>query len=202
MTVLLDLVVPGGFGGAWQARQGNYITLVDLDGQQAVDFVAFSAADSTEAVSTAHTREALLSIFVRIGDRLVTNRRRPALEIVEDTVGIHDGTIPACDPTRYSVDFGVPGHRNCVENMWAALRPHRIDILAIPEPLNVFQNSPIVAEGRIGLADPTTRPGDRITFKALIDLFGAVSACPQDIIPANGLRPSPVRVVVSDKLRF
>ena len=39
------------------------------------------------------------------------------LKVVVDTIGVHDSTVPACDPTRYAVDFGVLGHRNCLENL-------------------------------------------------------------------------------------
>jgi uncharacterized protein len=199
MMVFQDLVVPGGFGRAFQARAGQYISVVDLEGQQAGDFVAFNAADPGEALCPVHCREALLSLFVKVGDRLVTDRRRPILEIVGDTVGVHDGTIPACDPSRYAVEFGVPGHRNCLENMWEALQPWGIDVLAIPEPLNLFQNSPVVGDGRIGITDPVSTPGGRITLRALMDVFGALSPCPQDIIPGNGLRPTPMRILITDQ---
>lgn len=196
MTVRLDRVVPGGFGGPWDAVAGEYVTIVDLEGEQAGDFVAFIAADPTEAVSPPHCRTASRSLFVRAGAPLVTNRFRPALEIVRDDVGVHDATIPACDPTRYGVEFGVPGHRNCLDNLWEALRERGIARLDIPEPINLFQNSPVVGDGRIGLTDPMSRLGDRVVFHVLVDLFGALSPCPQDIIPGNGLRPTPMRIVV------
>ena len=146
-----------------------------------------------------HCREALRSIFVREGDRLVTNRRRPVLEILSDDVGVHDATIPACDPTRYAVEFGIPGHRNCLENLHGPVRDRGVSIDRMPEPLNLFQNTPVVGDGRIGLTDPVSRPGQRVVMRALVDLFGSVSSCPQDIIPGNGLRPSPMRVVVADR---
>jgi uncharacterized protein YcgI (DUF1989 family) len=84
--------------------------------------------------------------------------------------------------------------------MWEALQPHGIDILEVPEPLNLFQNSPIVADGRVGITDPVSPPGGRVTFRALMDVFGALSPCPQDIIPGNGLRPTPMRVLVTDEV--
>jgi uncharacterized protein YcgI (DUF1989 family) len=198
MTPRSDRVVPGGFGGAWKARAGEFITVVDLEGEQAGDFIAFVTGDPEEWASPVHCREALRSIFVRAGDELVTNRRRPILEIVQDDVGVHDGTIPACDPTRYAVEFGVPGHRNCLENMWGVVRDRGVSIDRMPEPLNLFQNTPVVGDGRIGLTDPLSRPGQRIVLRALLDVFGALSPCPQDIIPGNGLVPTPMRIVVGD----
>jgi uncharacterized protein YcgI (DUF1989 family) len=198
MSVRLDRTVAGGFGGAWDARAGELVTVVDLEGEQTGDFVAFVVEDPEEWLSPVHCREALRSLFVRDGDRLVTNRRRPVLEIVRDDVGVHDATIPACDPTRYAVEFGVPGHRNCLENLWGAVAERGVDIRRMPEPLNLFQNTPVVGDARIGLTDPVSLPGERIVLRALVDLFGALSPCPQDIIPGNGLRPTPMRVVVGD----
>jgi uncharacterized protein YcgI (DUF1989 family) len=194
----VDRIVAGGFGVAWEARTGELITVVDLEGEQTGDFVAFAADDPEEWLSPVHCREALRSLFVRQGDVLVSNRRRPIVEIVRDDVGVHDATIPACDPTRYAVEFGVPGHRNCLENLWTAVADRGVDIRRMPEPLNLFQNTPVVGDGRIGLTDPVSRRGQRIVLRALVDQFGSVSSCPQDIIPGNGLRPSPMRIVVGD----
>ena len=41
MTVRSDIVIAGGFGGGWDARAGELITVVDLEGEQTGDFVAF-----------------------------------------------------------------------------------------------------------------------------------------------------------------
>ena len=68
----------------------------------------------------------------------------------------------------------------------------------MPEPLNLFQNTPVVDDGRIGLTDPLSRPGQRIVLRPLVDVFGSLSPCPQDIIPGNGLVPTPMRIVVGD----
>lgn len=192
-----DRVVPGGFGAGFRAEAGAYVTLIDLHGEQAVDFVAVAAGDPGEVLSPVHTRRRNMSIFFRVGDRLWSNRSRPMFEVIADDVGIHDSNVPACDPTRYAVDFGVAGHRNCLDNLTEALAPLGLDPLDVPEPFNFFQNGPVTADGRMALADPTSRAGDRLVLRALVDVVCAVSPCPQDIIPGNGLVPTDVRVVVS-----
>lgn len=202
--VVEDLVVPGGFGRGFAVRAGQFVTFVDVEGQQAGDFVALNRADQGEFVSTVHTRRRLRSIYFRIGDVLVSNHDRPMLEVIADTVGIHDITLPACDPTRYSVDFGIEDHRNCLENMHEALHEcgAAIDVLDLPEPFNLFQNSPVGPLGRTGVTDPVSRPGDQVAFRALMDLTCALSPCPQDIIPGNGLNPTPLRVVIAERAPF
>ena len=197
-TTIIDLIVPGGFGRGFEVYSGHYLSVVDLEGQQAGDFVAFSRDNLEEHLSGVHTRAHLKSLYFRIGDTLIGNAWRPMLEVVDDSVGIHDYTVPACDPTRYAVDFGVDDHRNCLENLHEGLRPWNIDILRVPEPFNLFQNSPVVENGRTGVTDPRNRAGDRIVFRALTDLMCALSPCPQDIIPGNGLSITDMRVLVTD----
>jgi uncharacterized protein YcgI (DUF1989 family) len=191
------ITVAGGHGAAFIAKAGQLIRLIDVEGQQAVDFVALCPGDPGEYLSGVETRRSLRSLYIKTGDVLVTNRRRPMLRIVEDTIGVHDYTIPACDRSRYEIDFGVPGHRNCLDNMYEPLRAHGLtDPLQVPEPFNFFQNSPVVAGGGTAVVDPPSRPGDMMLFECLIDVVCAVSSCPQDIIPGNGLRPSAFAVKV------
>lgn len=193
------IVVPGGHGRAFRAAAGSLVTIIDLDGQQALDFVAFNANDLGETLSGVETRRSILSLYIKVGDVLVSSHGRPMLRLVEDTIGVHDYTIPACDPSRFAVDFGVPGHRNCLENMFEPLGAYGVGSpLQVPEPFNFFQNSPVVEDGRTAVVDPPSRPGDFIVLECLMDLVCAVSSCPQDIIPGNGLVPSRLEIRVRE----
>lgn len=48
-----------------------------------------------------HTRAATLHLRPQVNDTLVSNFREPILTLIEDTSGIHDTLIAACDPARY-----------------------------------------------------------------------------------------------------
>ena len=193
-----EVTVPGGHGRAFEARQGQYVTIEDVAGQQIGDLVAFNADDPTEWLSPSHTRVALMSMRLKPGDTLVTSRRRSILEVVADTAGVHDFSVPACDPTRYESFFGIAGHRNCQDNLTEALAGYGVDRVQIRDPFNIFQNSPTSASGTLALLAPVTKPGDRIVFRALMNLVGAVSACPQDFLPVNGFKITDLRIRVSD----
>lgn len=91
---------------------GRTLRVINVEGKQVADLVAFNAADLSETLSTLHTIVALGRLFPAAGDRLRTNRRRPLLEITRDDTGRHDMIIAACDPWRYEYDFGAKGHRN------------------------------------------------------------------------------------------
>jgi uncharacterized protein YcgI (DUF1989 family) len=193
------IVVPGGEGRAFTVRMGEQVTIVDVEGRQAADFVAMCLDDPREKLSPVHTRRALRSLFFQVGAELFSNFDRPLFRVLEDTVGIHDANVPACDNTRYTVDFGVERHRNCLQNLHEGLvqQGMRISAHDVPEPFNLFQNGPITPDGRMRVTDPTSRAGDHITLLALRDMTCAVSSCPQDIIPGNGLEVTPIEIVVS-----
>jgi uncharacterized protein len=193
---LREIHIPPASGRSFEAKAGEYIALVDVEGQQVGDFVAFNAGDRKERLSTCYTRSMLGRIYVRQGDRLYTNLRRPVFEIVEDTVGRHDILIAACDRARYELGFGIANHRNCLDNLSAALAPYGIEPTGVPEPFNVFQNTVVDAEGKFTFPAPLSKPGDRLVMRALIDVFGATSACAQDQLPVNGWKLTPLLLVI------
>ena len=190
------LRVPAGHGRTFRVLRGQTVTVIDAEGRQAADFVAVCADDPAEKLSPVHTRRALMSLFFRVGDELRSSRGAPLLRVLADTVGVHDANVPACDSTRYAVDFDAPGHRNCLANMHEGLAFYGVSPDNVPEPFNLFQNGPVTADGRMRVTDPLSRPGDHIRFLALRDLVCAVSSCPQDIIPGNGLTVTPIDVIV------
>ncbi len=192
----VSLRVPAGHGRTFAVNAGQTVTVIDTDGQQAADFVAVCAADTQERLSPVHTRRALGSLFFQVGDELLSNQSRPMLRVLADTIGVHDANVPACDATRFSVDFEVPGHRNCVANLHEGLALFGVSPQQVPDPFNLFQNGPVTPDGRMRVVDPPSRAGDHIVMLALCDLVCAVSSCPQDIIPGNGLQVTPIDIVV------
>jgi len=193
------LTVPAGHGKTFLVSKGQFITVIDSEGQQAADFVAVNADNLDEKLSPVHTRQHLRSIFFKPGDVLWSNENRPMLRVVADTNGVHDATVPACDRTRFSIDFGVEGHRNCVDNLLEGMKAHGVTYFSLPEPFNLFQNGPVTADGRMEVTDPSSKAGDYIVFEALCGLICAVSSCPQDIIPGNGLQVTPIEIQVGNR---
>jgi uncharacterized protein YcgI (DUF1989 family) len=177
-------------------KAGQRLTIIDVEGQQAADFVAVVASNHDEKLSPTHTRRHLRTLFFNVGDALYSSLGRPLLRVVEDTVGIHDANVPACDDTRFTVDFNVTGHRNCLDNMHAGLALYGLSPADVPEPFNLFQNGPVTRDLRMQVTDPTSKPGDHITFDVLDDLLCAVSSCPQDIIPGNGLKVTDIAISI------
>lgn len=180
-------------------EKGAILEVVDVDGKQVADLVAFVAAGFTEWLSVTHTRSALARTFLLVGDELHSNRRRPLFRIARDDVGVHDLLVAMCDTQRYSQDFGLPDHASCRANLAARFADRGIEAWQIADPLNVFQNSPVDATGHIGSEEPMSVPGSSFALEALEHMVVGVSACPQDQNPCNGWRPSPILLRVTEQ---
>src|SRR5436305_13755766 len=68
-----EILIPGGHGAAFAARAGQLVEIIDLEGQQVADLVAFAARNRTGWLSTPHTRSALLRLTAVVADRLDGN---------------------------------------------------------------------------------------------------------------------------------
>jgi len=192
-----EILIPGGYGRALRLKKGEYLKVTDVEGKQVADFIAIKLNKRDEYLSMAHTRTMNGRLTVTKGDKLFSNYRHALLEMVEDTVGVHDTLYPCCDPMRYKLDFNVENHRNCRDNFAEVLEENRIDYGFIPDPLNLFQNSPINPDGTFAESiEPKSKPGDYVVFKALTDLIIGISACPQDMTPLCGYNITDIRAEI------
>jgi uncharacterized protein YcgI (DUF1989 family) len=191
-AVIARELIPARKGQAAKLGLGQSVRVINTHGQQVIDTWAFSSADVGEFMSMEHTRAGIRRLRPRVGDDLLTNKRRPILSIVEDTAdGVHDMLIAACDVHRYH-GLGYPGHHdNCTENLFNALQRLGVTPPETPCPLNLFMNIPWGEHGALTFEPPTTKAGDYITLRARMDCIVAFSACPQDMVPVNGVDCKP-----------
>lgn len=189
--------VDAGDIGTFAVASGGTIEVRNILGGQVVDAWFFAADDQSTFACMSHSRAALRTIRPAVGDGFVTCRREPLVTLVADTShGVHDMTMPPCDRWRYA-QLGAPDHRNCADNLRSALRaaggtvPH-----PLPDPLNLFQNSPVDADGGITFRPSSAPPGSSVTLRAERDLIAFLSVCPMDIMPINGGAPRKITVAV------
>ena len=200
---VLDLRVAAGTAHAYRVKAGDYIQVIDVDGRQCSDFLAFDAAalargqeydlDPTTTrtlTGTANPGPGLLSKYY-------DERQVALVEVVRDTVGRHDTFMLACS-AKYYDDMGYPGHANCSDNFNNALEPLGIARRAGWPAINFFYNTLVNHDDSIGLDEPWSRAGDYVLMRALTDLVCASSSCPDDIDPANGWHPTDIHVRVYD----
>ena len=117
MSIVSEIVVPAREGRGVLVRAGQFLDIIDLEGQQVGDLVAWRRPDPREYMSPTHTVSCNASIRLGVGSRLFTNHRNPIFTILRDDVGKHDLLVPCCDPERFSRDFGIKDHRSCLRNL-------------------------------------------------------------------------------------
>jgi uncharacterized protein len=193
MSKATEVFIPAGHGRAFPVPKGALLEIVDVEGQQVADFISVIENDQKEWLSATHTRSMTLRLSLNVGDRLQTNWRRDIYEVVSDDVGRHDLITAMCDARRYKIDYGVEDHRSCRSNFVEALAQWHYEEWQVPDVINIFQNAPIHPDRTFGNEVPTSRPGDKIVMRALVDgIVAAISACPQDLNACNGFHPSPI----------
>jgi len=193
--------IPARKGKAARVRKGQIVKVINTKGQQVVDTWAFNADDLREFMSMEHSRVSLGGIIPKVGGVFVTNKRRPILTVVEDTSGgIHDTLVAACDRYRYEGLGCTEYHDNCTDNLAAGLGGLGLTPPETPSPLNLFMNIPVIDGNTIEFRPPVSTPGSYIALRAEMDCILAFSACPQDMIPINGMgmRPTEAHFEVRD----
>jgi len=197
-TVLREVVIPGAHGGAIEVGVSEYLSVIDLEGQQVADFVAVLRRDPRERISPHQTRSTNRRWTLEVGDHFVTQDRVPVFEIVRDDVGVHDLFFSACSPALYAQRFDEPEHRSCRINLLEALRPYGVaDARDVPDPINLFMDSPPLLNGEFEMRVAPGKPGDRIVLRCLEDCVVAVSACPFDHGPINAGMSTSLKLAVT-----
>ena len=201
--VTLDLRVPAAQARAYRVKAGDYIQIIDVDGQQCSDFLAFDAAQLADGIEkgldATTTRTLMGSAYPGPGlhSKYYDEDMRPLIEVVRDTVGRHDTFALACT-AKYYEDAGYPGHPNCSDNFNAVLKPYSIRERRGWPAINFFYNTSIEPSNALTSDEPWSRPGDYVLLRALTDLVCASSSCADDIDPANGWCPTDIHVRVYD----
>ena len=198
-AVLLDEVLGACAPWSHVIRTGETLRIVDLAGNQAVDFLAYVAADPEERYDAQATIAAQRSLFLRAGSVLRTNAGRPLLTVVDSTCAYHDTIGGACSPESNTLRYGhhTLHQHACVDNFLAALAPWGLGKRDIVSNVNWFMNVPVEADGTLGIVDGISAPGLFVELRAELDTLVAISNCPQVNNPCNGFDPTPVRLVVS-----
>lgn len=179
--------VPARCGSAVRVPAGRTLRIINTAGTQVCDTWAFSSANLNEFLSLEHARAWIDRLVPRVGEPLLSNRRRPIVTLTADTSpGVHDTVIAACDLFRY-ITLGCEGyHDNCADNLRLALQAIGLTAPEVPQPFNLWMNIPVGPDMGIEWRAPVASPGDYVDLRAEMDCIVVMSSCPQDIIPING----------------
>jgi len=194
-----DSVVPAGEPFMGVVPAGHRLRIVDLEGNQAVDTLFYSAADTHEHYSAQDTIQAQGNIYLTTGSVLRSNRGRAMLTITSDTCGRHDTLGGACSAESNSVRYALDKRHmhNCRDSFLLALALHDAGMSKrdLPSNINFFMNVPVTPDGGLTFADGISGAGRHVELTAAMDVLVLISNCPQLNNPCNAYNPTPVRVL-------
>ncbi|MDP3490831.1 MAG: urea carboxylase-associated family protein [Phenylobacterium sp.] len=197
--VLHDEIVPALAPWDHVVRKGEVLRIVDLEGNQAVDFLMYALADDAERYSAQDTIAAQGNIFLRTGSVLLSNEGNPMATVLGTSVAYHDTIGGACSCESNTLRYGhhTKGQHACVENFLQANARHGRGKRDMVSNINWFMNVPVEADGALGIVDGISAPGLFVDIRAEMDLVAVVSNCPQINNPCNGFNPTPVRMIIA-----
>lgn len=189
----MEYIIPACSGKKISVKQGQTITIIDIEGGQVVDFFAEISGDPTEFLSTGVTIDCNESLRLNIGDTIYTNKYRPMMKVICDDVGEHDLLHPCCRPEMYDFFYhNGTGHPNCFDNINRALGERR----SIITPINLFMHTVIKANGNISVEAPISKAGDKIVLTALANITLGVAACSVSESKCNSGKCTAVKIII------
>lgn len=199
-TVVHDEVVAARAPWLHTVKAGQTLRIIDLEGNQAVDFLAYSAADDSERYSAQDTIAAQGNVLLREGSVLLSNEGAPMMTVTGTAVAYHDTIGGACSCESNTLRYGhhTKAQHACVENFLTANARHGRGKRDMVSNVNWFMNVPVEADGALGIVDGISAPGLHVDLRAEMDVVVVVSNCPQINNPCNGFNPTPVRMIVSE----
>lgn len=198
-SIIHDVIVPARAPWLYHVAAGQTLRIVDVEGNQAVDFLIYSAADDTERYSAQDTVAAQGNLFLRTGTVLLSNEGRAMMTIAASAVEYHDTIGGACSCESNTLRYGhhTKAQHACVDNFLEANLTEGRGKRDIVSNINFFMNVPVEEDGTLGIVDGISAPGLTVDLRAEINVIVVVSNCPQINNPCNGFNPTPVRMIIA-----
>ena len=181
--------------------EGEVFRILDLEGNQAVDTLFYSAENPVERYSTVDTIREQGNVYLTAGTSLLSTEGNVMLEIIADTCGRHDTLGGACaaesNTVRYALDKKTM--HSCRDSWLLALAEHeRFDMSKrdITHNINFFMNVPVTPAGGLTFEGGISDAGKYVELIARMKTIVLISNCPQLNNPCNAYNPTPIEVFV------
>lgn len=194
--IIIDEIVPPGLPWGHRVAKGDVLRLVDLEGQQAVDFLCYDADDPTDRYSSMNTVKVQGNIYVGQGTVLYSDLGKALFTIVEDTCGKHDTIYGCCSEPNNFLRYGVRGTHSCFDNFTEILSRFGLDRTYIVSNVNFFMAVPIDAAGSALNVFGHSQSGNHVDLRAERDVLAVLSNCPQMHNPCNAYKLTPIRAMI------
>lgn len=197
-----ESLIPAGDGWMHPLKKGQVLRIVDLEGNQGLDFLCYDLHNPEDHYSATQTIVRQKKLYINTGSVMVTESGKELLEIVADTCTCHDTMGGACATESNTVRYGhhTLHMKTCRDTFLMKISEHadkysKVDL--VPN-INLFAQILKLPDGRFEFLDGISAPGSYVEFKALNDTMILISNCPQINNPCSGFAPTTNKVLIFD----
>jgi len=203
---IFSKTVEAGDSFVHEILQGQFVRIVDLEGNQAVDTLFYNARNYADRYSAQDTIREQQNIYLTTGTKLMSTERNVLLTIVADTCGRHDTLGGACATESNMVRYAIEKRsmHACRQSFlkgalaWSKETGRELDKRDLTANINFFMNVPVTPSGKLTFEDGVSDAGKYVELRAEMDTLIVISNCPQLNNPCNAYNPTPVRVLIWD----
>jgi len=195
-AVRLDEIVPARRPWGHVVPKGEILRLVNLEGQQAVDFLCYDALKPADRYSSMNTVKVQGNVYVGKGTVLYADSGNALFTVISDTYGRHDTIYGCCSRGNNRLRYGVETEETCYDNFRTILAEFGLDERHIVSNVNFFMSVPVDDNGKVLISAGALEPGHYVDLRAERDVLAVLSNCPQVHNPCNGYNPKPIRVII------
>ncbi len=175
-------IVEGGTAKAFPVAVGQLLAVKDIEGGQPAAMFVINPATPEIFLSPHHTRVFSNSFLLRLGMRMVTNKRRPVFVLGKSAPHLrHDLLMPLGAPLP--PDGGPVG---------GAFRAAGLEPRRIADPVNLFLDVAVGLDGALLPNGVSSRPGDGVLMRAVMDVVVALHAPSADPELWKRSNPGPI----------
>jgi uncharacterized protein len=187
-----------------EIKRGQFVRIVDLEGNQAVDTLFYNAHNYADRYSAQDTIRAQGNIYLTTGTKLISTARNVLLTIVADTCGRHDTLGGACATESNMVRYAIEKRfmHACRQSFlkgaieWSDKTGREFGKRDLTANINFFMNVPVTPSGKLTFEDGVSDAGKYVELRAEMDTLIVISNCPQLNNPCNAYNPTPVRLLI------
>src|SRR5687768_13326293 len=127
MAVIHEEIVPARMPWGRVIQKGEVLRMVDIEGQQAVDFLCYDNGNRSDRYSATNTIKVQGNVYVGTGTVLYSDLGHPLFTVIGDTLGKHDTIYGCCSRANNRLRYGVETQETCYDNFARILETFRLD---------------------------------------------------------------------------
>ena len=201
-TAAFRHVIPAGEPYLFEVRAGQTLRRLDLEGNQAVDTLFYSARNPRERYDPQRTLRKQNGAYLTTGTVLWSNLGNPLLTIVADTCGWHDSFGGVLNAEEVTEKYGAGRYqelrngyfRNGVDNLLVEMGKWNLNLQDLLMALNLFSKVSVDGDGRFHFEPGNSKAGDYIELYAPMDCLVVLTALQHPLDPNPQYAPKPVQL--------